>query len=52
MSWSISKIGDEMYFIKVIALGKYMVGTVSCLSQYDILESYSEWVLSRPAIWR
>ena len=40
-SWSIKKIGDEMYFIKVIALGKYMVGTASCLSQYDILESYS-----------
>lgn len=40
-SWSIEVIGDELYFVKIISLGKYMVGTASNLSRYDILESYN-----------
>lgn len=40
-SWSVRSVGGELYFVKTVRLGKYLVGTASQLEKYDILESYS-----------
>lgn len=37
--WLIVEIGSQPYFVKVVALGKYVVGTASKLSYYDIQDS-------------
>lgn len=40
-SWRLATIDEQDYFVKTIALGKYMVGAISKLSQYDIQKSFN-----------
>ena len=39
--WMVREIGVNLYFVKVISLGKYIVGTASSVSNYDLLENYT-----------
>lgn len=39
--WTVERIGGRLYFVKIISLGKYIVGTASSLSRYDLLENYT-----------
>lgn len=39
--WMVREIGGNLYFVKVISLGKYIVGTASSVSNYDLLENYT-----------
>lgn len=39
--WTVEKISGRLYFVKIISLGKYIVGTASSLSRYDLLENYT-----------
>lgn len=39
--WQIQEIDGKIYFVKIVALGKYLVGTASSLSRYDILANYT-----------
>ncbi len=39
--WDIELIGDKAYFVKSIALGKYVVGTMSGIQRYDISQQFN-----------
>ena len=39
--WRIESIGGEAYFVKSIALGKYVAGTMSRVRRYDITQNFS-----------
>ncbi|MCD7805949.1 MAG: histidine kinase [Lachnospiraceae bacterium] len=40
-TWQLEDIGDRLYLVKLISLGKYVVGTATALSDYDILANYT-----------